>query len=186
MKYRHEEFVMYCGFHALDLTYKTMLCVSSYRIINFAAYSSSPGCVGPIVLQLYLPSHVGHVEIRHKITKFELNICVLCSYHTACTYYVCMSTHTHTHTHIYIRVYQKVYGLATQSLELSATRCSCIAILWVSVVSFAAITLYVASQRVFIVVSIYFIIDSVRKLLDTPSCVCVCARARARVRSRLL
>jgi hypothetical protein len=35
-------------------------------------------------------------------------------------------------------------------------------------VSFAAITLRVAFQRVFIVVSIYFVIDSVRKLLDTP------------------
>jgi hypothetical protein len=35
-------------------------------------------------------------------------------------------------------------------------------------VNFAAITLYVASQRVFIVVSLYFVIDSVRKLLDTP------------------
>jgi hypothetical protein len=33
-------------------------------------------------------------------------------------------------------------------------------------VSFAAITLCVASQRVFIVVA-HFIIDSVRKLLDT-------------------
>jgi predicted transcriptional regulator len=36
-------------------------------------------------------------------------------------------------------------------------------------VSFAAITLCVASQRVFIVVSVYIVIDSVRKLLDTPS-----------------
>jgi uncharacterized protein HemY len=35
-------------------------------------------------------------------------------------------------------------------------------------VSFAAITLCVASQRVFIVV-VYFVIDSVRKLLDIPS-----------------
>jgi hypothetical protein len=35
-------------------------------------------------------------------------------------------------------------------------------------VSFAAITICVASQRVFIVVSVYFI-DSVRKLLDTTS-----------------
>jgi hypothetical protein len=34
-------------------------------------------------------------------------------------------------------------------------------------VSFAAITLRIASLRVFIVV--YFVIDSVRKLLDTPS-----------------
>jgi hypothetical protein len=36
-------------------------------------------------------------------------------------------------------------------------------------VSFVAITLCVASQRVFIVVSVYFVIDSVRKLLDMPS-----------------
>jgi hypothetical protein len=36
-------------------------------------------------------------------------------------------------------------------------------------VSFSAITLNVGSQRVFIVVSVYFGIDSVRKLLDTPS-----------------
>jgi hypothetical protein len=36
-------------------------------------------------------------------------------------------------------------------------------------VSFAAITVSVASQRVFIVVSVYFVIDSVLKLLDTPS-----------------
>jgi hypothetical protein len=36
-------------------------------------------------------------------------------------------------------------------------------------VSFASITLCVASQRVFIFVSVYFFIDSVRKLLDTPS-----------------
>jgi hypothetical protein len=36
-------------------------------------------------------------------------------------------------------------------------------------VSFAVIILCVASQRVFIVVSVYFVIDSVRKLLDKPS-----------------
>jgi hypothetical protein len=35
-------------------------------------------------------------------------------------------------------------------------------------VSFAAITLCVVSQRVFIVV-VYFVIDSVRKILDTHS-----------------
>jgi hypothetical protein len=43
------------------------------------------------------------------------------------------------------------------TVRLFATRCSCIAILWASLVSFAAITLCVASQRVFIVVSIYFV-----------------------------
>jgi hypothetical protein len=36
-------------------------------------------------------------------------------------------------------------------------------------VRFAAITLSVACQRVFIVVSVYFVIDSIRKLLDTLS-----------------
>jgi hypothetical protein len=36
-------------------------------------------------------------------------------------------------------------------------------------VSFAAITICVASQRVFIVASVYSVIDSVPKLLDTPS-----------------
>jgi len=34
---------------------------------------------------------------------------------------------------------------------------------------FAAITLCVNSQRVFVVVIIYFVIESVRKSLDTPS-----------------
>jgi hypothetical protein len=36
-------------------------------------------------------------------------------------------------------------------------------------VSFAAINLCVTSQRVLIVVSVYFLIDSGHKLLDTPS-----------------
>jgi len=38
-------------------------------------------------------------------------------------------------------------------------------------VSFAAIALCVASQGVFIFV-VYFVIDSVRKLLDTHLCTC--------------
>jgi hypothetical protein len=42
----------------------------------------------------------------------------------------------------------------TAMAQLSATRCSCIAILWVSLVSFAAITHSVASQRVYIVISL--------------------------------
>jgi hypothetical protein len=40
--------------------------------------------------------------------------------------------------------------------------------LYLSLVSFATIILYVASQQVFIVV-VYFVMDSVRKLLDSPS-----------------
>jgi hypothetical protein len=53
-------------------------------------------------------------------------------------------------------------------VQLSATKCSCIDILWVNLVSFSAIILCVASQRVFIVV-VYFVIVSVRKLLDITS-----------------
>jgi hypothetical protein len=57
-----------------------------------------------------------------------------------------------------------------QMVQLSATRCSYIAILWVSLVSFAAITIYVASQLEFIIIVVVcFVIDLVRKLLDTPS-----------------
>jgi len=52
-------------------------------------------------------------------------------------------------------------------VQFSANTCSCIASLWVSLVSFAAMTLCIVSQWVFIVV--YFLIDSVRELLDTPS-----------------
>jgi hypothetical protein len=55
------------------------------------------------------------------------------------------------------------------TVKFSTTRRNCIAILWVSLASFAAITLCVASQLAFVVVSVYFVIDSVRKLLDTPS-----------------
>jgi hypothetical protein len=57
-----------------------------------------------------------------------------------------------------------------QMVQLSATRCSCIAILRVCrVMTFAAIIFCVASQGVFIVVVVYFVIDSVRKLLDISS-----------------
>jgi hypothetical protein len=55
-----------------------------------------------------------------------------------------------------------------QMVQLSATRCSYIAIFWVSLVSFAAITLCVASQRVCVVKAHIFVIGWVRKLLDIP------------------
>jgi hypothetical protein len=57
-----------------------------------------------------------------------------------------------------------------QMVQLSASRCICIATLWVSVMSFAIITLCVASQLMFIIVIVvYFVIDSVRKLLAIAS-----------------
>jgi hypothetical protein len=69
---------------------------------------------------------------------------------------VCVCTHTHTHTHTHDGVSKSCrtgrLKRELQMIQLSATRCSCIAILWASLVSFAAITLCVASQRVFIVV----------------------------------
>jgi hypothetical protein len=56
-----------------------------------------------------------------------------------------------------------------QMIQLSTSECSYIAILCVSLVSFAATTLCVASQRVSaVVVVVYFVTDSVTKLLDTP------------------
>jgi hypothetical protein len=54
-------------------------------------------------------------------------------------------------------------------IQLSATRRIYISILCVSLVSFMAITLCVASQRVFAFVSVCFVRDSIRKLLGTPS-----------------
>jgi hypothetical protein len=71
-----------------------------------------------------------------------------------------------------------------QMVQLSATRCSCIAILSVSLVNFAAITLCAASQRVCVVVVVVvvvvnFVIDSVRNLLDIPS-----YNGRRRIRKR--
>jgi hypothetical protein len=76
-----------------------------------------------------------------------------------------------------------------QMVQLSATKCSCIAISWVSLVNFAAITLCVASQRVFIVVhfsmtqSGNFWIHPRRGLAINPFTVCyyfsrVCPRRR--------
>jgi hypothetical protein len=56
-----------------------------------------------------------------------------------------------------------------QMAQLSVTMCSYIAILWVSLVSFAAITLCVASQWIIPTASVCFVIDSVRELLDAPS-----------------
>jgi hypothetical protein len=44
-------------------------------------------------------------------------------------------------------------------VQLSATSCSCIAILWVSLLSFAVITLCVAPQRVFTVTVVYFVMS---------------------------
>jgi hypothetical protein len=81
--------------------------------------------------------------------------------------------------HRYMRVHPKVSELAAWSenckLYSSLPPGAVVsAILWVSLVSFDAITLCVDSQRVFIVVSLYVVIDSVRKLLDTPSYELIC------------
>jgi hypothetical protein len=66
-----------------------------------------------------------------------------------------------------------------QMVQLSATRCSCIAILWVSIMSVVALTLCVASQWVFIVV--YFVMTQsgnfwihLRTYVCTYVCMYVC------------
>jgi len=51
-------------------------------------------------------------------------------------------------------------GLELQMVQLSATRCSCIAI-FTSLVSLTAITLCVASQRVFVVVVVVVVVAAV-------------------------
>jgi hypothetical protein len=57
-----------------------------------------------------------------------------------------------------------------QVVQLFAIRCSCIAILWVSLVSFAAITICVASQWVFIVVIVvYFVMTQSGNFWIHPS-----------------
>jgi hypothetical protein len=53
-------------------------------------------------------------------------------------------------------------------------------------VSFAAITLCVASQRVFIVINVYFVIDSIRKLLDTSSHARACVDTHTLIESLML
>jgi hypothetical protein len=72
---------------------------------------------------------------------------------------------------LHTRVYPKVSELERelQMVQLSATKYSCITILWVSLVSFAAITLCVAFQLVFFHCCCLVRYDAVRKLLDTPS-----------------
>jgi hypothetical protein len=95
---------------------------------------------------------------------------------------------THFYYSMYLTKYMETYyegvsksfrtvrlGRELQMVQLSATRCSHIAILWISLVSFATITLCVASQRVIPKVSLYFVIDSVRKLFDTSSYVPPCS-----------
>jgi len=44
-----------------------------------------------------------------------------------------------------------------QMVQFSATSCSCVAILWVNLVSFATIILCIVSQRVIPNISVYFV-----------------------------
>jgi hypothetical protein len=73
-------------------------------------------------------------------------------------------------------VYPKVSGRPSEARTANGTavtRCSCFVILWVALVSFAAITLCVASQRVFIIV-VYFVMTQsgnfwIHPHISTPS-----------------
>jgi hypothetical protein len=91
---------------------------------------------------------------------FETYRCILSKYDNVRGGECKVVSHRSNKTNIK-RVYPKVSGLAAwsenckwySSLPLGG---SCITILWVSIVSFAAITLYVASHRVLIIV-VYFV-----------------------------
>jgi hypothetical protein len=85
-----------------------------------------------------------------------------------------LSLHTHTHTGGCIQKFPDwPLVVRTAMVQLSATRCSCIAILWVSLVSFAARTLCFASQRVFIVV---ISLSTQSRNFRTYPRVCVCVK----------
>jgi len=60
----------------------------------------------------------------------------------------------------------KIFWTGRLERELQMVQLS---ILWASLLRFVAISLCVTSQLVFVVI-VYFVIDSVRKLLDTFSC----------------
>jgi hypothetical protein len=124
------------------------------------------------------PSYISKL----KLTLFYICVCVcVCVGGWVCMY-VCMYVYIYVCMYMYEGVSKSCrtgrLERELQMVQLSATRCSCFAISWISLVSFAARTLCVSSQQVFNFC--YFAIDSVRKLLDTPSyvfmhvCVCVC------------
>jgi hypothetical protein len=77
------------------------------------------------------------------------------------------STHLLTYEGVSTSFWTGCLEWELQIIQLSATRCSCIAVLWVSLVSFTTINFCVASW-VIQKVSLYFVIDWVWKLMDTP------------------
>jgi hypothetical protein len=70
------------------------------------------------------------------------------------------------------KVYPNISGLATCRENCKWYSClppgAIVSLFCESIVNFAAIPLCVTSHQVFIVVSVCFVIDSVRKLLGTP------------------
>jgi hypothetical protein len=99
----------------------------------------------------------------------SLSLIGICAYMHAC-----MHTYIHAYIHTYIHTYDGVskrfrtsnLERELQMVQLSATRCSFIDILLVSLVSFTDNPLCCFSMSVY---CCYFLIDSVRKLLDTHS-----------------
>jgi hypothetical protein len=65
-----------------------------------------------------------------------------------------------------------------QMVQLSATKCSCIAILWVSPMMFAAITICIASLQVFIIV--YFVMTQSGNFWIHPYMLCSVVRIATR------
>jgi hypothetical protein len=100
------------------------------------------------------------ISVRHELLKLLVS-CVWTSISTR--------THARAREGVFESFRTGRLKQELQMLQLSATRCSCIAIVWVSLLSFTVITICVASQRVIPKVSVHIVFDSVRKLLDTLS-----------------
>jgi len=80
-----------------------------------------------------------------------------------------MRVRAHTHESVSKSFWTGCLEREMQMVQPSATRYSCITIFLVGLVSFAIVTLCVASQLVIPKVRVHFVIYSVQKLLDTPS-----------------
>jgi hypothetical protein len=161
------QFLVFFGFPSSDLWYLLI------HIIQ---------CLLPVIFQLYhgfLNFAINGYGIEDSPVTGVVNKAALRHPYCWCICVVLYVCHINMNVVIWLLVYESFcvsesFGTGhleqeLQMVQFSATRCSCIAILWVSVVSFAVISLCVASQWVIPKISIYFVTNSVWKLLDTSS-----------------
>jgi len=98
-----------------------------------------------VCVQIIIPTEI---NTRGKCVQFAVYIlskCVLCNF----SYLFALRVHIRGRIQ---KFPNRLPGAEPQMREFSATRCSCIVILWISLVNFAVIILCVTYQRVFFVV----------------------------------